>query len=83
MLITNKKGMEEEVSDKKLLLCVILCACGFFGFAGIHRFYTGKVWTGLLMLLTMGLGGIWTFIDFIFLLFGNFRDKEEKRVAVW
>lgn len=40
----------------------------FFGSLGFHRFYLGKVGTGLLMLFTLGFFGIWAFIDFIVLL---------------
>lgn len=35
----------------------------FFGLLGIHRFYLGKVGTGILYLLTGGLLGIGWFID--------------------
>jgi len=35
----------------------------FFGWAGIHRFYTGNVFTGLIWLVTGGLFGIGWFLD--------------------
>lgn len=35
----------------------------FFGLLGIHRFYLGKVGSGILYLLTGGLLGIGWFID--------------------
>lgn len=41
----------------------------FLGWAGIHRFYVGKVVTGLLYLFTFGLLGFGWFID-LFLLSG-------------
>ena len=41
----------------------------FLGWAGIHRFYVGKVVSGILYLLTFGFFGIGWFID-LFLLGG-------------
>ncbi|MBM4251461.1 MAG: TM2 domain-containing protein [Deltaproteobacteria bacterium] len=36
----------------------------YVGFLGIHRFYMGKIWTGLLYLLTGGLGLVGVVYDF-------------------
>ncbi len=35
------------------------------GGLGVHRFYTGNVVTGVLMLLTCGGCGVWTIIDIV------------------
>ena len=47
---------------------------------GIHRFYVGKVWTGLLWLLTGGLFFIGVVVDFIMILAGIFKDRDGKYV---
>lgn len=39
--------------------------CLFFGVLGVHRFYAGKVGTGLLWLFTGGLFGIGAIVDLI------------------
>ncbi len=60
---------------------VALVLCFFVGTLGIHRFYVGKVGTGILMLVTVGGFGIWTLIDFIMIAIGKFSDKQGLALA--
>ena len=55
--------------------------CAGLGTLGIHRFYAGKIGTGILMLLTAGGLGIWWIIDLVFCCLGRFRDKEGRLIA--
>ncbi|MCC9625781.1 TM2 domain-containing protein [Thalassospira sp. MA62] len=64
----------EKTSDKGFVPALLLCF--FLGSFGFHRFYVGKILTGILMLITLGAFGIWTLIDFIMIAIGNFRDSE-------
>jgi hypothetical protein len=41
---------------------LLWCGC-FFGFAGLHRLYNGKLVTGVLWFFTLGFFGIGQFID--------------------
>lgn len=60
---------------KSRTVALILCILGFFGFAGLHRMYVGKVGSGVLHFFTVGLCGIGTIIDLIAILSGGFRDS--------
>ena len=59
----------------------LLALCGFLGIAGLHRFYTGKVATGILWLLTGGLFGVGTVIDLIRIAVGGFPAKDGQPLS--
>ena len=65
-------------SEKGFVPTLLLCF--FVGFLGIHRFYVGKVGTGLLQLVTFGGFGIWALVDFVMIVVGNFRDKDGQPI---
>lgn len=71
---SQQTSTQSASSEKGFIPTILLCF--FLGFLGIHRFYVGKVGTGILMLLTFGGFGIWTIIDFIVIVCGNFTDKN-------
>lgn len=60
-------------SDKSKTVALLLCI--FLGPLGIHRFYVGKIGTGLLYLFTMGLFGIGWIVDIVRILLGTFTDN--------
>lgn len=72
---------EISVSNKKKLLTILLCI--FLGYLGVHRFYVGKVWTGLIWFLTGGLVGIGVIVDAVLILISAFRDKEGNVLKEW
>jgi len=67
-----------DTSIKGFVPTILLCF--FFGVFGVHRFYVGKVGTGILQLLTLGGLGIWALVDFIMIVVGSFTDKQGKFV---
>ncbi|MDE6777488.1 MAG: NINE protein [Oscillospiraceae bacterium] len=60
---------------------ILLCLLGFIGLSGLHRFYTGKIGTGLLYLFTGGFFGIGTIIDLVLILVNHFDDKNGNRLV--
>lgn len=48
----------------------------FLGYLGVHRYYVGKIGTGILYNLTFGLFGIGSLVDFIKICCGKFTDKQ-------
>lgn len=71
------------VSPCKRMWAMLLSFGWFFGFSGLHRLYTGKIFTGLLWFFTYGLFGIGQFIDVILIVTGKFTDSHDKRLVVW
>lgn len=69
------------MSEKKILPAFLLCF--FLGCFGIHRFYVGKIGTGVLQLLTLGGLGIWALIDFVMIIIGKFTDKDGNALTEW
>jgi TM2 domain-containing membrane protein YozV len=68
------------MSDKSKTVAALLCF--FLGGLGVHRFYVGKVGTGILTIVTIaGFLGIWPLIDFIMILTGSFKDKQGRALA--
>jgi hypothetical protein len=79
----NKQTQQtiKVVSQKSRLAVVLLCL--FLGWFGIHRFYVGKIGTGILWLFTGGLFGLGWVIDFIVALCGSSTDKSGAFVENW
>jgi TM2 domain-containing membrane protein YozV len=69
----------ESTSSKSWLVTLLLCI--FLGGLGVHRFYTGKIGTGILMLITLGGLGIWVLVDLIMIAIGKFKDKQGRELA--
>ena len=68
--------MSNGTSEKSGIACLLfLLLLQPFGL-GVHRFYVGKMGTGLLYILTLGGFGIWWLIDLIMLISGSFTDSD-------
>ena len=70
-----------QPSDRSRAVALVLGLV--LGVFGAHRFYVGKIGTGLLMLCTAGGLGIWYLVDNIMIASGGFRDAEGRLVTRW
>ena len=73
-----KGSVLSEKNTAKWVVCLLLCL--IVGSLGIHRFYVGKVGTGIIQLLTLGGFGIWCLIDLIMIALGEFTDKDDRAI---
>jgi TM2 domain-containing membrane protein YozV len=76
----NNTLSSTKQSQKSPIVTLLLCL--FFGVFGFHRFYVGKIGTGLLMLITAGGLGIWYLVDLIFIVSNKFEDKHGNNIAL-
>ena len=75
-------SVEVQVSESNWLMVLLLCILpAMLGINGIHRFMTGKIGTGLLMLFTIGGCGVWTLIDLIVIATGGYKDGYGRPVV--
>ena len=70
----SETAAQATVSEKAFVPAILLCY--FLGGLGIHRFYVGKIGTGILMILTLGGFGIWVIVDMVLIATGSFKDKQ-------
>ena len=63
-------GMAGKSQVTALLLAILV------GGIGIHRFYLGYTWQGIVQLLTFGGCGVWALIDLIRIITGDLQPKN-------
>ncbi|MBA4277575.1 TM2 domain-containing protein [Flavobacterium sp.] len=61
-------------SGKSQIVALVLALV--VGGLGIHRFYLGYIWQGVVQLLTLGGFGIWALIDLIRIITGDLQPKD-------
>jgi TM2 domain-containing membrane protein YozV len=66
------------MSNKSRLVAAVLCF--FLGVFGVHRFYVGKIGTGIIQFFTAGGFGVWWIIDLIMIIMGSFTDKDGNKL---
>jgi TM2 domain len=69
------------VSERSRAVALGLAVVG--GAFGLHRFYTGRVQSGIWMCLTLGGMGIWYLYDVVVIAAGDFQDCDGRRLVRW
>lgn len=54
--------------------------CFFLGFFGVHKFYEGKIGTGLLYIFTFGICGLGVIVDMLIILGNGAKDKSGRKI---
>jgi TM2 domain-containing membrane protein YozV len=64
-----------DAEDQSQIIALVLCL--LVGGLGVHRFYLGYIWQGVVQLLTLGgFFGIWVLIDLIRIITGDLKPKD-------
>ena len=73
-ILTTSNTLENN-GKSQLIAFLLVC---FVGGLGIHRFYLGYTWQGVVQLLTLGGCGIWAIIDAIRIITGDLKPKDDE-----
>jgi TM2 domain-containing membrane protein YozV len=76
-----KKPRAANASESSRGIALVLAIP--LGWTGAHRFYVGRVGTGLAMLFTLGGLGLWWLIDIVMVACGQLKDMDGKWVNEW
>lgn len=73
MVKANRKANKGGGGKSQLIALLLVI---FLGGIGIHRFYLGYMWQGVVQLLTLGGCGVWALIDLIRIITGDLQPKD-------
>lgn len=74
----NAPIAQREMSPKSKTITLLLCI--FLGIFGVHRFYVGKIGTGIIWLLTGGIFGIGWLFDIFSIAIDDFYDFQGREL---
>ena len=75
--------MDRDSGHSRKSRSIALVLCILLGWLGVHRFYVGKIGTGILYLFTCGGFMIGLIVDLISILSGRFTDRQNRPLVEW
>ena len=72
-------NLDRPTSPKSFWITLLFCL--LVGTLGGHRFYVGKMGSGIWMFITLGGFGLWTIVDFLMIAIDKFADDNGRPIV--
>ena len=76
----KEKLLDSSTKTNSIDWLALVLLTFFVGVLGVHRFYVGKIGTGVLMLITLGGLGVWFLVDLLLVVTGQFTNKDGQKI---
>ena len=76
----KEKLLDSSTKTNSIYWLALFLLTFFVGVLGVHRFYVGKIGTGVLMLITLGGLGVWFLVDLLLVVTGQFTNKDGQKI---
>jgi len=83
--LSNSAVQDDNGKSRVAALILSMAPFGSLGLLpvfGLHRFYSGRMFTGFIWLFTLGLVGIGQLIDIVVIAVGEFRDRSGRLLTM-
>jgi TM2 domain-containing membrane protein YozV/ribosomal protein L40E len=77
--VVNGINAAKKINPKWVGLLWLTIALGLFG---VHRFFVGKIGTGIIWFFTLGISGLGWIIDIVTVASGKFKDKQGNVITI-
>ena len=67
----------------RTITLILACLIFVIGLGGLHRFYTGKIISGIIQLITAGGFLVWQIIDIVRIIIGSYDDAQGREINEW
>ena len=78
--LQKEKLLDSSTKTNSIDWLALFLLTFFVGVLGVHRFYVGKIGTGVLMLITLGGLGVWLLVDLLLVVTGQFTNKDGQKI---